>query len=126
MENHGPKLLEDLGFNFKINFQKLWKLELPVTELDIEELIWHFDIPFWEKDDTDDWNLTPWEVIKKTEGSKDHQKKIDNANLDYPLDIMRNNNRWPVLDGLHRLAKAYQLGYKKLKYVFYLKKKLRK
>jgi len=115
MEDRRPKIIEDLGFNFKIDFEKLWKLEVPITEINIEELVWHFDIPFWEKDDTDDWNLTPWEVLNQTGESKEHQKKVEEANLEYPIDIMKNKDKWLVLDGLHRLAKAYKLGHKKIK-----------
>ncbi len=37
-----------------------------------------------------------------------------NADLTYPIDIMENKGRWLILDGLHRLMKAYSLGMKKV------------
>lgn len=115
MQTNRPKIIKDAGFDFYIDFKKLWRLNLPVTEMDIEKLIWHFEIPFWEKDDTDDWNLTPMEVIKNHPKSKDHQKKVEEADLKYPIDITKKNNKWIILDGIHRLVKAYKLGYRKIK-----------
>lgn len=37
------------------------------------------------------------------------------ADMKYPIDIMRNKGRWLILDGLHRLMKAYLLGMKKVR-----------
>lgn len=110
-----PKVIEEVGFDFDWDEEKVWKLEVPIAEMDIKKLIWHFEIPFWEKDDTDDYNLTPQEVIEKKEGTKNHQKKVEEADLKHPIDIMKNKGRWLILDGLHRLVKAYNLGYNKVK-----------
>lgn len=93
MEKKPPKIIEDVGFDFDWDSRKVWKLDVPTTEMVMEDLIWHFDIPFWEKDDTDDWNLTPWEVIHKKEGSTDHQKRVAEADLSFPIDIMENKGR---------------------------------
>ncbi len=122
-ENFTPPTLEEnlnydwdsLGMDFDWDAKKIWKLELPITEIAIKELLWHFEVPFWERDDTDDWNLTPWEVVYKTEYSKQHQKAVNDADLSYPIDIMEHNGRWLVLDGLHRLLKTYQLGNETIK-----------
>lgn len=110
-----PKSVKEAGLDFYWDPERVWKLDFPVEEMDIDDLIWHFDVPFWEKDDTDDWNLTPWEVIRKIPGSNEHQKKVEEAGLSYPIDIMENKGLWRILDGLHRLVRAYQLGYKKVK-----------
>jgi hypothetical protein len=37
------------------------------------------------------------------------------ADLSYPIDIMENKGRWLILDGLHRLVKAYKNGQKTVK-----------
>lgn len=34
------------------------------------------------------------------------------SDLTYPIDIMWNKGRWTLLDGLHRLVKAYLRGNK--------------
>jgi hypothetical protein len=114
-KNKIPDIIKEVKFPFRWDSRKLWTLELPIIEMDINELLWHFDIPFWEKEDTDDYNLTPWEVINKDKGTKEHRKKINEADLQYPIDIMENKGRWLILDGLHRLVRAYEAGQKSVK-----------
>jgi hypothetical protein len=102
-----PKKLQEVDIPFRIDIQKLHNLAIPTTEMLISELLWHFDYPFWDKIGTDDWNLTPWEVIKNPKLHPNHFNKIKEADLSYPIEIVDHNNRWLILDGLHRLAKAY-------------------
>src|SRR3989338_7718702 len=91
-------------FDFHWDSKKVWKLNEPETEIDINELMWHFDIPFWEIKDTDDYNLTPREIIKEPDKDEHsfHWQKIQEADINYPIDIIENKGRWLVLDGLHR------------------------
>ena len=107
-----PKIIEDVGFDFHWDSRRVWALDEPVIEMDINELIWHFDIPFWEVKDTDDYNLTPWEVVKEPNKHSLHYKKIQDADMKHPIDIMENKGRWLILDGLHRLVKAHMQGMK--------------
>lgn len=109
-----PQIIKDVGFDFSWDSKKVWALDEPVVEMDINELVWHFDIPFWEVKDTDDYNLSAWKVIKDPENEihSEHWKKIGAADLKYPIDIMENKGRWLILDGLHRLVKAYTQGRK--------------
>ncbi len=78
----------------------------------IEELLWHFDAPFWTDDNEERWTVSPWDVIKQKEGTTLEQERMEKADLSYPIDIMKNHGRWIVLDGLHRLAKACKQGQK--------------
>jgi len=94
--------------------EKIWKLELPVVEMDIKELVWHFDVPFWPNDSDERWAVSPWDVINKSEGTNNEQSKMQKADLSYPIDIFENKSKWLVLDGLHRLAKAYKQGQEKV------------
>ncbi len=55
-----PKILTDVGLSMFVNTVELRDFDVPVSEIDIQDLLWHFDMPVWEKDGTDDWNLTPW------------------------------------------------------------------
>ncbi len=110
-----PKILEDVGFDIYVDTLKLRDLPLPVEQKDLSELIWCFDFPVWEKDGTDDWNLTPWAAVEGRSDSSEHKKKIDRADLSFPIVIIWNKERWVILDGIHRLAKAYLLGEKTMK-----------
>lgn len=110
-----PNIIQEVGFDFHWDVKKVWALDIPATEMDISELVWHFDIPFWELADTDDYNLTPNAVINKEAGTHMHREKIDKADTNYPIDIMENKGRWLILDGLHRLVKLYEQGVKTIK-----------
>ena len=109
-----PQIIKDVGFDFSWDSKKVWALDIPAEEMDMQNLIWHFDIPFWEVEDTDDYNLKPWEVIDEPDKHSVHYKKIQKADLKYPIDIMENKVRWLILDGLHRLVKAHMQGLKKV------------
>ena len=106
MEKNIPKIIKDIGFDFNWNEKKVWALDVPVIEMDIEELTWHFDIPFhWYGNEV--YNLKSREVIENPEKYKDEYDRTMKANLSHPIDIMENKGRWLILDGLHRLMKAY-------------------
>lgn len=110
-----PPILEDAGFDIYLDTRKLKDLPLPIEIKNIDEFTWCFNYPVWEKDGTDDWNLTPQDVINQKEGSSDHKIRIENADLAYPIVAIVNKNRWVILDGVHRLVKAYLQGQKCVK-----------
>lgn len=111
MENKlPPHLLTDAGLSMFVNTVKLRELPLPIVDVPVEKLLWHFDMPVWEKDGTDDWNLTPGDVIKKKEGTNVHQKRVEDADTSYPIIVTVYNDRLVILDGVHRLAKIYLQG----------------
>ena len=106
---------DDLGLDFgNWKEEKIWALELPVIEMDIKDLLWHFEAPFWPNDANERWTITPWEVIRKGENSKNEQIAMEKADLSYPIDILKNKGRWLILDGLHRLTKSYIQGKEKI------------
>lgn len=114
MESNIPKIIKEVGFDFDWDEEKVWRLDIPVTEMDIEELTWHFDIPFhWHKGGI--YNLTSREIINNPEEHEDEYKRTMRAETKYPIDIMENKGKWLILDGLHRLMKSYIQGIKKVK-----------
>lgn len=110
-----PKKLQEVNIAFKKDDRKIWKLDLPVIEMPIDDLMWHFDYPWWEKEGTDDWNLTPQELVDDPKKEPTHYRKIQRADLAFPLQVMRHKGRWLLLDGMHRLVKAYLKGDKMVK-----------
>lgn len=107
-----PKSIQDVDIPFEKDDLKIQALDLPVEEMPIEELLWHFDYPFWEKEGSNEWNLRPWELIKDPQKEPTHYRRVLGADLAHPLQIMRHKGRWLLLDGLHRLTKAYLEGQK--------------
>jgi hypothetical protein len=53
-------------------------------------------------------------IFKYDDPRKDHPERIKTANIKVPIIVTRWNNKLVVLDGLHRLAKAYIKGIKTL------------
>jgi|SRR3989344_4640198 len=108
-----PKIIEEVGFDFDWDIKKVWKLNYPVEEIDIKELEWHFEIPFWNTKNSY-YDLTPNEVINNPIKFKDEYDRTMKADLSHPIDIMKNKGKLLILDGLHRLVKAKISGYKKV------------
>jgi len=109
-----PKIIRDVGFDFKWSEEKVWALDIPTEEINISDLIWHFDFPFWNKPDGY-YDLKPNEVLANPEIYTEEFERTTKADLSHPLDIMFWKNRWLLLDGLHRLVKAHTLGMNKVK-----------
>ncbi|KKR12344.1 MAG: hypothetical protein UT41_C0002G0118 [Candidatus Wolfebacteria bacterium GW2011_GWC2_39_22] len=108
-----PQIIKDVGFDFSWDEKKVWALNIPITEMDISELEWHFDIPFhWHGDEV--YNLSSREILGDPARYKKEYDRTMNADLQYPIDIMQNKGRWLILDGLHRLMKASILGMGKV------------
>ncbi len=113
MKEEIPQTIKEVGFDFNWSEEKVWALDLPVEEMDITELIWHFDVPFlWENGV---YNLKPQEVIDNPEVHKEEYERTMRADLVHPIDITENRGRWLILDGLHRLIKTSILGAKRVK-----------
>lgn len=113
MNEEIPDIIKEVGFDFDWDEEAVWNLNYPIEEMDIENLSQHFDIPFWNYNNQ--WyNLRPIDVVNNNQKYQEEYKKTMKANLDYPIDIMENKNKYLILDGLHRLVKAKILGYKKV------------
>ncbi|MFA5013845.1 MAG: ParB N-terminal domain-containing protein [Candidatus Paceibacterota bacterium] len=109
-----PEIIKQVGFDFHWDEKKVWKLNVPVVEMDINKLVWHFNVPFhWH--DGGAYNLTSKEIIDNPEKYREEYDRVMKTDLSYPIDIMENKGRWVILDGLHRLMKAYIQGLKKVK-----------
>lgn len=108
-----PKIIKEVGFNFSWSENKVWALDIPVEKLDIRELEWHFEIPFWNTP-TGYYNLKPNDVINFSEKYRKEYDRVMRSDLSHPIDIMENKSRWLILDGLHRLVKSKLLGKTKV------------
>lgn len=110
-----PQVLTDVGYEIYCDIHKLWELDVPVVDFPIANLAWNFDLPLWDKDNTDDWNLTPREVIEHVPGSATHRQRVTLADLQFPILLTEKQGRWLVIDGVHRLVKAHEAGHATIK-----------
>lgn len=113
-KNVKPQIIKDVGFDFSWDESKVWELDLPIEEMDIKQLEWHFSIPFWWENNGY-YNFKPIWVIKDPNKYPERYERVMSTDLNYPLDIMFWRGRWLLLDGLHRLTKAKMQGIKKVK-----------
>ena len=104
-----------LNIGFQADEPKLWTVSIPVEEISISEIEYNLDIPYLEQEGTDDWNLTPRMLIQNFEKEIFHKKKVDEADLQYPIEIYLHKGTWIILDGVHRFTKAVQNGHKTIK-----------
>jgi len=109
-----PDIIKEVGFDFDWKEEKVWALDVPVEEMDIIELVWHIEIPFWHTSNGH-YDLTPIQVLAEPEKYSEEYNRTMKADLSHPLDIMLNKGRWLLLDGLHRLVKARVLKQKTVK-----------
>lgn len=87
----------------------LWALDLPRRRLELEELRWHFELPWWRRNGA--WfQMTPREFLTRHKAHPEHAARVANADLSYPLQVIRRHQRWLILDGIHRLVRAEMLG----------------
>ena len=104
-----------LNTDFKTDEPKLWAIDIPIEEIFISEIEYNLDIPYFEQEGTDDWNLTPRMLIENFDKEFSHAKKVNKADLKYPIDIYFHQGKWIILDGVHRFTKAIRLGHKIIK-----------
>jgi len=105
-----PKVIKEVGFDFSWDNKRVWSLDIPAEEMNIGELEWHFNIPFWDKPNGGYYDLTPNQVLSDPEKYKEEHGRTIKADLSHPLDVMLWKGKWLLLDGLHRLVKQKQLG----------------
>lgn len=114
MEKDIPKIIQEVGFDFSWDVKKVWKLDVPVSEMDISDLIWHFESSFL-RENGGVYNLSPKEVMENPDSHREEYDRTMKADTKHPIDVMENKGRWLILDGLHRLMKSAILGEKVVK-----------
>lgn len=100
----GKPAIIDTGF--KIPEPMLWALDLPVEEIPISEIANNLEIPYLEREVTDDWNLCIRELLENFDNESHHAKQTMDADLSFPIELYFYKDQWIILDGVHRLARA--------------------
>lgn len=110
-----PKEIQEHGMDFHWDNEKVWSLAIPVEDIDVSELEWHLDVPFWSYEGGH-YNLLPRIVLENLDLSPEHKDRVLNADIRYPIDIMENpKGRLVILDGMHRLLRLMNEGHTKVK-----------
>lgn len=108
---HNPRgIPKEINTGFKIPEPTLWTLDLPVEEIPISEITNNLEIPYLEREGTDEWNLCIRELVENFENEPHHAKQTMVADLSYPIELYFHLDQWIILDGVHRLTKAVREG----------------
>ncbi len=98
----------DVGFS--LSEPLLWQIEAPLQQIPLQELAHNLDICYWEKEGTDDWNLSPRACLSNPKREISHFQLIEKADLQFPIILYQDQGQWIILDGVHRFAKAWKEG----------------
>ncbi len=74
-----PESITQIGFDFSWDVTKVWALDEPTIRVPIETLIWHFEMPFWESEGSNAYNLSVWQVLSDPTSEPTHWQKILSA-----------------------------------------------
>ncbi len=102
-----PPILRPYILDFHWDVDRLHALDLQATEFEVAELAHHLDLPFWAYDGRP-FQVTPYEVAADPNRYYEQFARTIAADLRHPIDVVRRKDgRITILDGVHRLLKAY-------------------
>jgi hypothetical protein len=106
MSSGMPEVIRRNGFDFDWDEREIWRLALPVEEMPVAWLDWHFDLPFWDNGDQA-YGLAARDVMARPADYPAHWARVQQAEVGYPIDVALHpvTGRWVILDGLHRLVR---------------------
>ena len=106
-----PAEIAEVYFDFDWDKRKVWALDIGSAPLDRTSLDWHLELPFFSSRPPEPlFDLTPRRVIDDPTTHVVHARRIERADLAFPLDGMEHGGRLCIMDGIHRLAKAVMEG----------------
>ena len=105
-----PSELRGVMLEVAWNQSKLWSIRYEPDLVAVDDLRWHLELPWWSGDDGEWFRVRPADVMAAPARFPVHAARIDNADLAWPVHVLRRRDRWLVLDGIHRLAKAELAG----------------
>lgn len=110
------KIPDILNYWFKIDEPKLWAITtIPVEEIFIADIEYNMDIPYLEKEGSDDWNLTPRMLIEDFANQPSHAWAVNRADTTYPIELYLHQDKWIILDWVHRFTKTVMQWHKTIK-----------
>ena len=109
-----PLEIQELFFDFHWDAPRLYALQAEVEMEQVQRLTAAMDLPIWQRrPDQVVFDLRPREVLDEPTAHPDHDRRIEQADLNYPLLMMKNRRGdWTIMDGYHRLAQCIRKDIK--------------
>ena len=100
----------ELDLVFSWDVRKLWAMDLPIVPMHVRELEWLLDRPFWQ-DGSHTLALRPRDVAAAPTRYRADYERAMASDLACPINVIYLRDRWVVMDGLHRLLKAWMCNH---------------
>lgn len=108
-----PEILKNHILPFNWDVRKVWAIEAEVVQVPCSEFTYLLELPLWSSVPKRGllFNVRPIEVIRDPSVSTYQARRLDQTELEYPIDILLMQDRRWVLDGVHRIAKHFILKH---------------
>lgn len=106
-----PHVLHGVILDYLWDHARLHALTgLPEVAVPVRDLVWHLDLPFWAEGGRP-FRVSPCEVASDRNRHPAQWARTMAADLRFPLHVRTNpSGKMIILDGVHRLLKAFILG----------------
>lgn len=113
---HPPEHMKDFILPFLWDVRKVWVIPSEIELVPVDELDFLLQNPFWSRTPYRlDFDLLPHEVLTGAFHSEYHKKRLQKADISWPLDFIWSESRLWILDGIHRFVKIKSLGFNVVK-----------
>lgn len=102
------ELVEKVGLPFDWDENEVWNFRGKKYGVTIEELAWHFFVPFWDGADGK-YTVTPFDVLSNPDKYPEHWERINRSDLGWCIYVIRNpkTGLLTILDSIGRYSVAY-------------------
>ncbi|MPW31630.1 hypothetical protein F9L16_21885 [Agarivorans sp. B2Z047] len=114
MSKYIPKELEGFILPFNWDVKKVWELSALIEDVELSEFEFMFDLPFWSSRPNAGmlFDISPNEALENLNCYSHQKKRVEKADIQYPMDFIFENGTYYILDGLHRLVRHKLMGNK--------------
>ena len=106
-----PDILKDHILPFNWDVRKVWGLKADVIQVPTSEFAYLLELPLWSSVPKQGllFDISPMDVIRDPHASIHQSQRLREAALRYPIDVLVAQEKWWILDGVHRIAKHFTL-----------------
>lgn len=108
-----PAALRGVILEVAWDLDLLRQLDLPVDDVDLADLRWQLELPWWS-DDGHLFAISPLQVRADPARYPDHWQRVQDADLYRPIYVIQRPRGLVVMDGVHRLEKADEMGWDRI------------
>ena len=107
-----PAILADHILAFNWDVRRVWEQKAEASVLPLMDFDYLLNLPLWSSVPNQGmlFDISPREVIASPQRSPHQYRRILDADIKFPIDLISYRGRKWILDGVHRLAKLSLMG----------------